>query len=221
MVSASTLRLPSTTMLEPCAKAGTAVSNAVPIEPATIPPRTHPAKPRPRRKPTQSLIRNTPFVILYRPRRRTTEPDDSKLVQAFPRGATDFPLRGLFTLKKLLSCNGLGPGQLTGQCVMSLYVAKIISIRTKAKPKRNPSLLGTFGKRASAQAPPSRRTKGARRRAAESGKDLADRSIPRAPRSNGSAPPSPRWRPVRKPGQSGLDHRVDRQIRVPVTTPPR
>jgi hypothetical protein len=147
MVSASTLRLPSTTMLEPCAKAGTAVSNAVPIEPATTPPRTHPAKPRPRRKPTQSLIRNTPFVILYRPRRRTTEPDDSKLVQAFPRGATDFPLRGLFTLKKLLSCNGLGPEQVRNVVISRKNHEHQDESQTETESK----FLGTLGKRASAQ----------------------------------------------------------------------
>src|SRR5438105_11234777 len=64
MVSASTRRLPSTTIDEvACAAAGRTASTETAVEPSTAPPRTTHAKASPRSLPTQRFIRYAPHSL--------------------------------------------------------------------------------------------------------------------------------------------------------------
>src|SRR5436190_12557577 len=63
----------------------------------------------PRKKPTQSLIRNTPFCNYYPPPGDDNGTRRFTVLQAFPRGATQLSPCVSFTRKKWLRGNALRP----------------------------------------------------------------------------------------------------------------
>src|SRR6266849_1441350 len=88
MVSASTRRLPSTTMDETvCAAAARAANTETAAEPSTVPPRTTQTRASPRSIPTQGFIRYAPHFVFGRPAGGFTH-SAPRLVQPFPRAAT-------------------------------------------------------------------------------------------------------------------------------------
>src|SRR6266542_562092 len=105
IVSASTRRLPSTTMDEtPCAAAVSAARTETAAEPSTVPPRTTDTKASPRSTPTQGFIRYAPHLFSVGPSgdRRILPP---RLVQPFPRAATILADRSPFAFKALQACH--------------------------------------------------------------------------------------------------------------------
>jgi hypothetical protein len=96
-VSASTRRLPSTTIWDvDCAKARSIVAIVPIAAPKTIPPRTKPAKPSPRNSRNGNIMRNAPFwTLLTDGTALSREVADNMFVQAFPGTSTQLPKKPL------------------------------------------------------------------------------------------------------------------------------
>src|SRR6266852_3985844 len=105
MVSASTRRLPSTTMDETvCAAAARAANTETAAEPSTVPPRTTQTRASPRSIPTQGFIRYAPHLFSVGP------PGDSRILppglySLFPALQPFSPTGSPFAFKALQACH--------------------------------------------------------------------------------------------------------------------